>query len=350
MTPRAHATGPSEAVTCHQHHAATAIAYPNIALIKYWGKRDERMVLPVCDSLSMTLSVFPTTTTVTLAPALSTDIVWMNGCPAPAPVAARVSAFLTSVRALSSSAVPASVETTNSVPTGAGLASSASGFAALTVAAARAYGLRADRTELSRLARRGSGSAARSVFGEFVQWHAGTGTGAAGDRSSYAEQLDASALDPAMVVTIVDARAKPTSSREAMRHTVVTSPLYLPWARSCADDIARMRLAISEGDLPRVGEIAEHNAFGMHATMWTARPPIRFLAPESLMIIDRIAALREQGIAAYATIDAGPNVVALCGRRDAERVAADLRTATRGIEVHIAVPGPAATVTDGRDR
>ncbi|MFI9406891.1 diphosphomevalonate decarboxylase [Nocardia sp. NPDC052316] len=328
----------------------TAIAHPNIALIKYWGKRDESMVLPLHGSLSMTLDIFPTATTVRITPTRSADIVRINGCPAPAAAAARVTEFLALVRVLTGSDACASVETINSVPTGVGLASSASGFAALAVAAAQAYGLQLDRRELSRLARRGSGSAARSVFGGFAQWHAGSGLGAVGDRSSYAEPVDASALDPAMVIAIVDRRPKPMPSREAMRHTAATSPLFLPWLHSCADDLARMRIAIAEGDLTRVGEIAEHNAFGMHATMWAARPAVRFLAPESFAIIDRIAELRRLGIPAYATADAGPNIVALCARHDADQVSAYLRETSDNLHVQIALPGPDATITNGADR
>ncbi|WP_280408755.1 diphosphomevalonate decarboxylase [Nocardia brasiliensis] len=349
MTIRAQ-VGRSEATARPPCGAATATAHPNIALIKYWGKRDEEMVLPVSDSLSMTLSIFPTTTTVRLSTTSAADLVRINGEPASAATTLRISTFLAHVRELTGSDQSASVETTNSGPTGAGLASSAAGFAALAAAATHAYGLRVDRRELSRLARRGSGSAARSIFGGFVQWNAGVGLGATGDRSSYAEPLDGSALDPAMVVTVVDAGPKPTPSREAMRHTAATSPLYLPWANSCTDDLAQMRLAIAAGDLPRVGEIAEHNAFGMHATMWAARPALWFLTPESLMVIDRISQLRQHGTPAYATIDAGPNVVALCSRRDADQVAQYLRETTRNLAVHIALPGPATTVSEASTR
>lgn len=324
---------------------ATAVAHPNIAVVKYWGKRDESLILPACGSLSMTVDIFPTTTTVSVDASISADVVTMGGRPAPTSVATRVSHFLDLVRELAGSPLRAAVHSVNTVPTGTGLASSASGFAALALAAANAYGLPLDRRDLSRLARRGSGSACRSMYGGFVEWHAGTGAGSAGHHSSYAEPVDATSLDPAMVVAVVDQHPKPVPSRTAMRHTVATSPLYRAWVESCADDLVRMRAAIAVGDLAQVGRIAEHNALGMHATMLAARPAIRYLTARSLTVLDRIALLRDHGVIVHATIDAGPNVIALCPRSDADRVAAAV--SDEHITSHVALPGPAATLVAG---
>ncbi|MEV7347040.1 diphosphomevalonate decarboxylase [Streptomyces sp. NPDC093544] len=332
--------------------AATAVAHPNIALVKYWGKRDEELFLPRTDSLSMTLDIFPTTTRVRLAPAAEHDRVTLNGRPATGEAKRRVIAFLELVRERSGTAHRAVVDTENTVPTGAGLASSASGFAALAVAAAAAYGLEQDATALSRLARRGSGSASRSVFGAFALWHAGHsgGTAAQADLSSYAEPVHTAGLDPALVIAVLDAGPKAVSSREAMRRTLDTSPLYEPWARSSTDDLADMRAALRRGDLDAVGEVAERNALGMHATMLAARPAVRYLAPASLTVLDSVLQLRRDGIGAYATMDAGPNVKVLCRRTDAGRVAAAVRGAVPGGSVHIAGPGPGARLLarDGR--
>jgi diphosphomevalonate decarboxylase len=323
---------------------ATAVAHPNIALIKYWGKRDEELILPRVDSLSMTLDIFPTTTDVRLDPRAGRDEVTLDGMPARGEALHRVTAFLDLVRDQAGQNCRAVVDSRNTVPTGAGLASSASGFAALALAASAAYGLSPDATALSRLARRGSGSASRSVFGGFAMWHAGlhTGTRAEADLSSYAEPVPAAALDPALVIAVVNAGPKAVSSREAMRRTVDTSPLYEPWARSSSEDLIQMRAALQRGDLEAVGEIAERNALGMHATMLAARPAVRYMAPATLTVLDSVAQLRREGVPAYATMDAGPNVKVLCARADAGKVAAAVRAAAPGSPVLTAAPGPGA--------
>ncbi|TQJ37139.1 diphosphomevalonate decarboxylase [Streptomyces sp. NBC_00080] len=323
---------------------ATAVAHPNIALVKYWGKRDEQLVLPRVDSLSMTLDILPTTTRVRLAPNADHDRVTLGGAPAEGEALRRVVAFLDLVRARAGRPLRAVVDSHNTVPTGAGLASSASGFAALAVAAAAAYGLDLDATAHSRLARRGSGSASRSVFAGFALWHAGppAATPAQADLDSYAEPVPAAGLDPALVIAVVNAGPKAVSSREAMRRTVDTSPLYEPWALSSRDDLSEMRAALARADLDAVGEIAERNALGMHATMLAARPAVRYLAPATLTVLDSVLQLRRDGVSAYATMDAGPNVKVLCHRADADRVADTLRGAAPGGPVLVAGPGPGA--------
>ncbi|RFS84215.1 diphosphomevalonate decarboxylase [Actinomadura spongiicola] len=328
----------------------TAVAHPNIALIKYWGKRDERLAVPNVDSLSMTLDVFPTTTTVRLDPASGTDGVTLDGTPAAGEPRRRVVAFLDLLRELSGRAEPAAVDTRNTVPTGAGLASSASGFAALAVAGAAAYGLDLDPTALSRLARRGSVSAARSIFAAFAVCHAGRGSGAAADLGSHAEPLDVPEFDPALVIALVDTGPKTVSSRAAMRRTVATSPLYGAWAASAGADLADMRAALRRGDLAAVGEIAERNSLGMHATMLAARPAVRYLSPATLAVLDGVLRLRRDGVPAYATMDAGPNVKVLCHPRDAARVGAAVREAAPGCATVTARRGPGARLTAGADR
>ncbi|MBR8641428.1 diphosphomevalonate decarboxylase [Streptomyces tuirus] len=323
---------------------ASAVAHPNIALVKYWGKRDEQLVLPWTDSLSMTLDICPTTTGVRLDPDAEHDEVTLDGVPLAGEARQRVTAFLDLVRERAGVSARAVVDTANTVPTGAGLASSASGFAALAVAAAAAYGLALDATALSRLARRGSGSASRSVFGGFAVWHAGPATGTAtdADLGSYAEPVPVGELDPALVVAVVDAGPKAVSSRAAMRHTVATSPLYRPWAAASRDDLTDMRKALHRGDLAAVGEIAERNALGMHATMLAARPAVRYLSSATLTVLDTVLQLRRDGIPAYATMDAGPNVKVLCPRADADRVAAVVRGAVPRGSVLVAGPGQGA--------
>jgi len=292
---------------------STAVAHPNIALVKYWGKRDDTLILPDTGSLSLTLDVFPTTTSVTVDDALAADEVVFDGAVATGSPAARITAFLDLVRGHAGTEARARVTTRNSVPTGAGLASSASGFAALAVAAADAYGLDFAERDLSRLARRGSGSACRSIVGGTAIWHAGTD-----DATSYAEHI--AGPDLGMVIAVVDAAAKAVSSREAMRRTRDTSPYADAWVAATRADLVSMQQAFAAGDVAAIGELTESNALRMHAAIMGARPPIRYLAPQSIALFDAAARLRAEGLEAYATADAGPNVVFVCRDADVDAV------------------------------
>ncbi|MCM6778680.1 diphosphomevalonate decarboxylase [Nocardia sp. CDC159] len=335
-------------VSATHDSTVTAVAHPNIALIKYWGKRDEEYALPYSDSLSVTLDSYPTTTTVRTHAGTSDRLI-LNGAPATGEALRRVQRFLELVRARTDRTEHVIVETVNTVPTGAGLASSSSGFAALTLAAAGVYGLDSDPVALSALARRGSGSACRSIYGGFSIWYAGTGQGAEGDRHSYARPLAAS-LDLALVIAVVETSAKPISSREAMRRTVATSPLYGSWLASSRHDLTALLAAIDHGDVEMLGEIAERNALGMHATMLAARPAVRYLSGASHTVLDEVCALRRAGIGAYATVDAGPNVKVICRRSAAESVATALRGLAVTREVIVTGPGPAAGIVEKEPR
>lgn len=293
---------------------ATARAFPNIALVKYWGKRDESLMLPAAGSLSLTLDAFPTVTTVEPAPRATADELQLNGSPADAEQLRRVTEFLDHVRALAGSDSRAVVRTRNSVPTGAGLASSASGFAALATAAAAAYDLELDARALSRLARRGSGSACRSIAPGIAVWHAGDG-----DETSFAEAVDAP--DMRMIIVTLSRSRKAVSSREAMRLTAETSPFYDAWVTSTEETLRRMLEACRDGDFTTIGRLTESHALRMHAVIQTSEPPIRYLSPQSIAVFDAVVALREQGIEAYSTADAGPNVAVIARPADADVVA-----------------------------
>ena len=295
---------------------ATAVAHPNIALVKYWGKADATLALPATGSVSMGLDVFPTTTTVTLDPAAGADSLDLNGGAAPQGALLRVQQFLDLVRDLAGSSARAAVVSENTVPTGAGLASSASGFAALATAAAAAYGLDLSERDLSRLARRGSGSATRSIPGGVAVWHAGD------DQGSYAERIPAPPM--AMVVVTISAGEKAIGSREAMRRTIATSPFYPAWVTSTTETVGDMLTACAAGDFTRIGELTESNALRMHATIEGAFPPIRYLNARSVAVFDAVAELRTAGVEAYATADAGPNVVVLTKPEDRATVATAL--------------------------
>ncbi|WEG09686.1 diphosphomevalonate decarboxylase [Microbacterium horticulturae] len=292
---------------------STAVAHPNIALVKYWGKRDDALILPDTGSLSLTLDVFPTTTSVTVDDALTADEMVFDGAVATGSPAARITTFLDLVRAQAGRSARARVDTRNSVPTGAGLASSASGFAALAVAAADAYGLDLAEKDLSRLARRGSGSACRSIIGGTAIWHAGLD-----DATSYAEHV--SGPDLGMVIAVVDATAKAVSSREAMQRTKSTSPYASGWVHAAEADLLLMQQAFAADDVSTIGAVTESNALRMHAAIMGCRPPIRYLAPQSIALFDAAERLRRTGLEAYATADAGPNVVFVCRAADVDAV------------------------------
>ncbi|MDJ1135138.1 diphosphomevalonate decarboxylase [Streptomyces iconiensis] len=322
---------------------AVAVAHPNIALVKYWGKRDERLILPCTDSLSMTLDIFPTTTHVQLTDQNTQDAVLTDGAVARGEMARRITAFLDVIRERAGRTERAMVETRNTVPLGAGLASSASGFAALALAATDAYGLSLEPVALSRLARRGSGSAARSIFGGFVLWHSGASDDPDPDLASYAEPLAHAHLDLALVAVLVETGPKPVSSREAMRRTAMTSPLFPDWLATTRGDVTAMREALAREDIATVGEIAERNALGLHRTMETAVPPVRYLTPTSHRVLEGVRDMRARGLPAWATMDAGPNVKVLCGGGDAQRVAGELRKQS-GCAAVVARSGPGAVL------
>ncbi|MCI1673187.1 MAG: diphosphomevalonate decarboxylase [Bifidobacterium tibiigranuli] len=377
------AKGPERAIGRNASNSATACAHANIALIKYWGKADEGLVIPTTSSLSLTLDGLSTQTTVeflaggeTLAggdgaradgdevradggvlrseAGERTDAAGSDGSATKSDTApdtisgtvpdtltidgvaqhgtslARVSRFLDLIRERAGIAAPARVTSRNTVPFGAGLASSASAFAALAAAASRAAGLELSGRDLSRLARRGSGSACRSIYGGLVKWNAGHD-----DATSYAQPVECP-MDLAIIVILISAKEKPMSSREAMRLTMRTSPLYPAWVRASADDMTRALAAVAASNLDALGEVVEANALGMHASMMAARPAVIYWLPQTITALSAVRDLRRHGYSAWSTMDAGANVKVLAAAADAEQVASELRDRLPGqtIEVH----------------
>jgi diphosphomevalonate decarboxylase len=320
----------------------TARACANVALVKYWGKRDAALNLPATGSLSIALGALVTETSVVVDPALADDEVVLDGAPATGAARARVVEFLDLVRARAVATPRARVRSDNQFPTAAGLASSASGFAALAAAAARAYGLALDARALSVLARRGSGSAARSIFGGFVRMHAGDR-----DDAAFAEPIASPLVDRArVVIAIVGVAAKKEPSRDAMVHVAETSPLYAGWLALVPRDLAAAEAALATGDLAALGTIAEANALAMHATAIAARPAIVYWQPATLAVLARVRALREAGRAAWATIDAGPHVKVLTTADDADVIAHALAALPDVVAAKISVPGHAVEVDE----
>jgi diphosphomevalonate decarboxylase len=318
----------------------TARAHANIALVKYWGKRDAARNLPAAGSLSLTLGALTTITTVRFDAALAADTLTLGGEPAPAELA-RVTAFLDLVRARAGITTRAAIDSANQFPTASGLASSASGFAALALAATRAAGISLDPRELSRLAREGSGSAARSIFGGFVRMHAA-------DDDAWAEPIDAPAFAARvrMVIAVVGGGGvKPHLSRDAMEHCADTSPLYKAWLEVVPRDLRAAEDAIARGDLQALGEVAEANALAMHAAAIASRPSILYWKPETLALLAAVRALRGGGAPAWATMDAGPHVKVLTDEAHATRIADTLRSVPGVSAVSVSeAGGPAAVI------
>ncbi len=324
---------------------ATATACANIALVKYWGKRDAALNLPAAGSLSLTLRDLSTTTVVEFDDALTDDVFHLDGAVADSGAAARTSRWLDLVRERAGLRDRARVTSTNLFPTASGLASSASGFAALAVAATAAAGLEATSDELSELARRGSGSAARSIYGGFVEM-------AAGQRADGSDAIarpidDALDWDVRMVVAIVSGGVKKkVSSRDAMTHCADTSPLYRAWLDSVPPDIAAAREAIAQRDLDALGAIAEGSALAMHAAALASRPTVRYFRPETLAAMAAVEALRERGVPAYYTMDAGPHVKVLTDGTHASAVDSAMREVPGVTDVLVSGVGGAASVVE----
>ncbi|GAB3796011.1 diphosphomevalonate decarboxylase [Virgibacillus kimchii] len=288
---------------------ATAKAHTNIALIKYWGKRKESIILPTNNSLSLTLDGFYTQTTVEFEENLTEDKFFLDGKPVTDVQYNRVSQFLDLIRDLAGKKVFASVHSENQVPTAAGFASSASGFAALAAAGAKAIGLELDDQELSRLTRQGSGSACRSIYGGFAEWQMGT---LEDGSDSYAVPVaPVEHWDLRVAAVVLDAKMKKVSSRDGMRRTVETSPFFSGWLDSIPLDLREIKSGILARDFEKVGKITESNCLKMHATTLGAYPPFTYWMDTTLAVMHTVQELRENGIPAYFTIDAGPNVKVL---------------------------------------
>jgi diphosphomevalonate decarboxylase len=317
---------------------ARARARSNMALVKYWGKRDDALVLPFTGSLSMTLDALITETEVTFTGAPGADRLFLDGEPAQAGETRRATGLLDLIRTQKRGLGSAEVHSRNSFPTAGGLASSASGFAALSAAAAWAAGLELTPERLSVLARRASGSACRSIFGGFVEWV--RGERADGEDSVARPVLPDGTWDVAMAIAIVDTGRKEHSSRDAMKQSVLTSPFFASWVETTQCDLRDAHAAVLARDLEALGAIAERSFLKMHATAMTSEPPALFWKGPTLELIERTRQLRSEGIGAWATIDAGPHVAVFCAGGELAHVTAALRSIPGVREVVETRPGP----------
>jgi len=320
----------------------TARSNVNVALVKYWGKRDASLNLPATGSISLTLDRLSVEADVGFGEAPIDDLT-IDGEPARGAERERLVDFLDVLRHEAARTERARVVTRSRVPRGAGLASSAAAFAALALAGSRAAGLRLEPPALSALARRGSGSAARSIFGGFVEWHRGEHPDGS---DSFAEPLLAPAdWDLRVVVALVSMEAKKVSSRDGMARAAA-SPFYPAWVAGAEDDLAEARAAVRARDLEALGQLAEHSALKMHAVGLASRPPLVYWRGATVECVHRVWALRAEGTPAFITIDAGPQVKVLCQPADAPCVALALESVPGVARVVTSAPGAGAEVLE----
>lgn len=301
---------------------ATAIAQPNIALIKYWGKRDATRNLPAVGSISITLSELYTRVCVELVEDLAGDLLQVNGIDNQT-MLPRISACLDNV--ISQKRPRARVSSSSNFPIAAGLASSASAFAATTVAAAAAGKRALEEMALAELAGRASGSAARSIYGGFVE------LSNVGNTIKLDVLADENDWPLRVVVAITESGPKATGSTDAMQISRETSPFYEKWIAQQSADLDIARRAISERDFAELADISEHNCLKMHSVMWSSRPSMVYWNSATLSCMQTIRQLRDDGHNVFFTIDAGPQVKAVCLPADEAIVTAALAS-TPGVE------------------
>ncbi len=318
---------------------ATARANSNIAFIKYWGNADERLRLPANPSISMNLDGLYTETTVVWDEHIAADQLTLNGSSVTGRPLERISAHLDALRQRLGIEGCAYVYSENNFPMGAGIASSASAFAALTIAAVQAAKLSLTERELTTLARLGSGSAARSIPTGFVEWHTG-----ASHEDSFAESVaPPDYWDIADVVAIVSGEHKAVGSQQG-HQSAGTSELQTARVSGAAKRLELCKEALLSRDFSAFAEVVEHDSNLMHAVMMTSRPPLFYWLPATLTVMDQVRRWRADGLHVCYTLDAGPNVHCICIRNDLEQVSEGLQTLSEVQEIRTALPGGPATI------
>ena len=318
---------------------AAAQAQPNIALIKYWGKRDIEKNLPAVSSLSVTLDTLWSRMTVEFSVLEESDVLTVNQASNEV-LLPRISACLDLVAGVDRQR--ACIISEANFPIAAGLASSASAFAALVVAASKASGNDSDRLSLARIAGAASGSAARSLFGGFVELQAS-------DTSIKVETIAAAEDWPlSVVVAITEESAKPVSSSEAMNRSAETSPFYSSWLERQSDDLASARDAVMRKDFAQLAAVSEHNCLKMHSVMWGSRPPIVYWNSATLTCMEAVRRLQSDGHAVFFTIDAGPQLKAICLPDEADLVRVTLDACAGVIRTMVSGLGAGAMLLDSK--
>lgn len=316
---------------------ASSKACANIALAKYWGKADVKRNVPAVPSISLTLDQLVTETRVRFDVSLKADSIRLDGRRATVDEAVRVIQMLDRIRREGRLRTKARVSSHNHFPTAAGLASSASGFAALAAAASAAAGIRHNPRHLSALARASSASAARSIYGGFVELPAGK----RGDSDLAARQLaPADHWNLRLVLALTEPGKKKVGSTEGMERSRKTSPYYAAWLERAPKWARTIKRAIKLRELDTLGPAMEQSTLAFHCCTISSDPPIFYWAPATLAALATVRGLRERGVSAWATMDAGPHVKTLCHAADAPRVRQALDRTAGVTRTWVAKPGP----------
>ena len=287
----------------------TVRSYANIAIIKYWGKKAEKEMVPATSSISLTLENMYTETTLSPLPEEATaDAFYINGQLQNEAEHAKMSKIIDRYRPEGAGFVR--IDTKNNMPTAAGLSSSSSGLSALVKTCNAYFQLGLDRKDLALEAKFASGSSSRSFYGPLAAWDKDSG-------EIYPIETD---LKLAMIMLVLEDQKKPISSRDGMKLCVETSTTFDEWIRQSEQDYKDMLVYLKENNFKKVGELTEKNALAMHATTKTATPPFSYLTEASYEAMDFVRQLREQGESCYFTMDAGPNVKVLCLEDDLEHL------------------------------
>lgn len=287
----------------------TVRSYANIAIIKYWGKKKEKEMVPATSSISLTLENMYTETTLSPLPAdARADEFYINGQLQNEAEHIKMCKIIDRYRTEGAGFVR--IDTKNNMPTAAGLSSSSSGLSALVKACNAYFQLGLDRKELALEAKFASGSSSRSFYGPIAAWDKDSG-------EIYPVETD---LKLAMIMLVLEDQKKPISSRDGMKLCVETSTTFDEWIRQSEQDYKDMLIYLKENDFEKVGVLTEKNALAMHATTKTANPPFSYLTDASYEAMDFVRQLREQGESCYFTMDAGPNVKVLCLEKDLEHL------------------------------
>lgn len=299
-----------------KNESVNLFAPANVALAKYWGKRDSALNLPVNSSLSISLGDRGSFVSLSVINSEADQVALADeSLDAGHPFAKRVIQFLDLFRGRERYRFK--VKAQSNIPIAAGLASSASGFAVLTMALNELFAWHLDKRSLSILARLGSGSASRSLDSGFVLWRAGH---QADGMDSYAQKLECDWPEFRVGILVLDDSEKPISSRIAMQRTVETSPLYASWPQVAEGSLQGLQEALRERNFDLLGQVAEDNALAMHACMLTAKPPVLYSQPATIAVMKQIWDARAQGLSLYFTQDAGPNLKLLFLKKDVESV------------------------------
>jgi diphosphomevalonate decarboxylase len=317
---------------------ATAVAPSNIAFVKYWGRKDEVLRLPENGSISMCLSGLETTTTVEFSEEFENDEIVINGVKEELENNRAVK-HLNRIRELAKIDWKAKVDTSNNFPTGTGLSSSASGFAALTLAASTASGLNLSEKELTILARQGSGSACRSIPDGFVEWKDGNTS-----EESYAESIfPHDYFDIADIVAVVSTEKKFLATSEGQK-SARTSPFFPERLKLIRGKINEVKQMISAKDFTKFGELIEAEALEFHSILFTSNPPLFYWTPQTVAVMKYVQALRREGLEAYFTINTGQDVHVICRAENSEKIADKLSELPEVIKTIINKPSEGARI------